>query len=95
VTFEDDLRFDLDELRAAAEHDGESATTVFIGGPGWDVIRAFIDVVDAARAVSYTFMPPLPKRPPTEWYRAMDRLLETTERFTNFGDIPKEGVSRD
>lgn len=81
-------RFDADELRQAAENDGTSDTTVYIGGPPWDVVKALLDVLDAARVVSYTKMPTFRKRPTDEWYAAMDRLLQLTERFENFGDLP-------
>ena len=82
-------KIDLAELRDAATNNGESETTIYIGGPGWDVLLPLLDIVDAARAVSYTVMPPLPKNPTGEWYRCMDRLLALTEQFTNFGDVPE------
>lgn len=86
---DEDGRIDLAALREAAENDGETETAVYIGGPPWALLLPLLDVVDAARAVSFTVMPPLPKRPVGEWYRVMDRLLVLTERFTNFGDVPK------
>jgi hypothetical protein len=74
-------RFDLAELRDAADHDGESATTVYIGGPGWEAVRALVAVADAANGLT-TINVPRGRKPP-EWYAAMDRLLAALDQFEN------------
>jgi hypothetical protein len=77
---------DLAELRDAAKHDGTSATTVYIGGPGWDVVLALVTVVDAANALTMQEMPKRYGRSSPEWYAAMDRLLDSLRPFENLGD---------
>ena len=78
-------QIDLEALRASAV-EGGGPFGIFVPE---ETVIALCDLVDAARAVSYTVMPALPKKPVGEWYRCMDRLLKLTERFTNFGDVPK------
>lgn len=78
--------FDLAELRDAAEHDGESATTVYIGGPGWEVVRALVAVVDAANALTMVEIPKVRGKLPQQWYPAMDELLAALDRFENRGN---------
>lgn len=75
---------DLAELRDAAENDGTSATTVYIGGPGWDAVRALIRVVDAANDLTLLELPK--GRKPSSWYDAHDRLITTLDAFENRGD---------
>ena len=75
---------DLEELRDAAKHNGKSATTVYIGGPGWKTVRALIAVVDAANDLAMIVAPK--GRKPVGWYAAMDQLLLSLDRFDNRGD---------
>lgn len=79
--------YDLADLREAAENDGEGIATTYIGGPGWEVVRALIAVVDAANNLTLVKMPrPTGNRTPEAFYPAFDKLLSTLEPFENRGD---------
>jgi hypothetical protein len=78
--------YDLAELREAAKNDGVGITTTFIGGPGWDVVRALVAVVDAANDLTLVKMPrPAGNRTPEAFYPAFDKLLAKLDRFENRG----------
>lgn len=79
--------YDLAEVRSAAGGNGESETTVYIGGIGWDVVRALVAVVDAANDLTLVNLPrPTGNRTPEAFYPAMDKLLAALNRFENRGD---------
>ncbi len=63
---------DLAELRDAAENNGTSATTVYIGGPPWSVVLALVQAVEALQEFEHKTILGLDPTPP---WNALDPFV--------------------
>lgn len=76
-------RINLAELREAAENDGESSTTVYIGGPGWNTVLALVEAVEAAEPLARLPLP-VSSDERVDWLTCQQRLRDALSVF-DFG----------